>query len=39
MVAVTFQERVSIGFWWLVGIAVTGYLALGIADTIVVIMQ
>lgn len=39
MIAMTLQERISIGFWWLVGCAVTGYLALGVVDTLVVILQ
>ncbi len=36
---ISLQEKMSITFWWIVAVAVTAYLALGILDTLVVILQ
>ncbi len=35
----TLEEKLSISFWWLVALGITGYLCLGIANTVVVILQ
>jgi hypothetical protein len=36
---VTLEEKVSQGFWWVVTLIVTTYLALGIVSTLVVILK
>jgi len=35
----TLEEKISIAFWWLVSVAITTYLFLGIANTVIVVLQ
>jgi hypothetical protein len=35
----TFEERLSIAFWWLVGIGITVYLFLGVVNTLMVVLE
>ncbi len=35
----TFRERMSVTFWWVVASGVTAYLFLGIVNTTMVILQ
>ncbi len=36
---VTLQEKLSMAFWWLIALGVTGYLILGIVNTFMVISR
>jgi hypothetical protein len=35
----TFEENLSIAFWWLVGIGITVYLFLGVVNTLMVVLE
>jgi hypothetical protein len=35
----TFEERISLAFWWLVGIGITTYLFLGVINTLMVVLN
>jgi hypothetical protein len=35
----TFEENLSIAFWWLVGFGITVYLALGVVNTLMVVLE
>lgn len=37
--AVTFEEKLSLGFWWVVALLITTYLALGVVNTLIVILR
>lgn len=36
---ISLQEKISITFWWIVAVGVTAYLAVGIIETLVVILR
>ena len=36
---ISFQEKMSLTFWWGIAVSVTTYLALGIVNTLYVILQ
>lgn len=36
---ITFEEKLSLAFWWLVGFGITTYLFLGIINTIIVVTE
>ena len=36
---VTTEEKISLGFWWVVGFAITAYLFLGIVNTLTVVLN
>ena len=35
----TFEERLSLTFWWMVGVGITGYLFLGVYRTLTVVLH
>ena len=35
----TFEERLSLTFWWMVGVGITGYLFLGVIRTLMVVLH
>ena len=35
----TFEERLSLAFWWLVGVGITVYLFLGVINTLMVVLN
>lgn len=35
----TLEERLSIAFWWLVGVGITVYLFLGVVNTLMVVLE
>ena len=39
MMVTTFEERVSLAFWWMVGFGITGYLFLGVVNTLMVVLD
>jgi hypothetical protein len=36
---ITLQEKMSLTFWWVIALGITTYLALGIANTLMVILE
>jgi hypothetical protein len=36
---ITFEEKISLAFWWVVAFAITAYLFLGIINTLEVIFR
>jgi len=36
---VTLEEKISIALWWVVAVGITGYLFLGVVNTLMVILK
>ena len=36
---ITLEEKISLAFWWAVAIGITIYLALGVVNTLVVVLE
>ena len=35
----TFEERLSLTFWWFIGVGITSYLFLGVVNTLMVVLR
>jgi len=39
MMVTTVEERISLAFWWMVGVGITLYLFLGVVNTLMVVLH